>query len=124
MGACASCEASPGPNCLAENVTPVLNISLVHRSLAAIQATGLWFAGYDNGRVAIRLLQHLRLELPAATSTQPLAYEIVLAAPAAFVQVRASAVPWFDCGPVWQLLLEAGHPRCFCCVGGLRLDRA
>ena len=51
------------------------------------EAQGLWCAGYGNGRVAVRLLQHICLDTPLMRANQPLAAEMALAAPAAFIRV-------------------------------------
>ena len=54
----------------------------------ACAAQGLWCAAYGNGTVAIRLLQHLSLDTPVVQPNKPLPEEIILAAPAATLQVR------------------------------------
>ena len=55
----------------------------------ACEAQGLWCSAYDNGQVAIRLLQHLSLDTPIMQPNMPLPEEIILAAPASFLKVLA-----------------------------------
>ena len=57
------------------------------RSIVACEAQGLWCSAYDNGQVAIRLLQHLSLDTPIMQPDMPLPEEIILAAPASFLKV-------------------------------------